>query len=107
MGCYDKVSFTQKNLYNHVDVARRHKIINGDAHRALGYLCALNDLDPSFFFKYDVDVEEGRLSKLFWSDGSSQSDYGRFGDVLICDTTYRTNAYRKLFVMLVGVYDHW
>ena len=69
------------------------------------YLFTLQDVEPSFFYKYDVD-EEGHLSKLFWSDGRSQSDYGRFGDVLVFDIMYRTNACRKPFVMLVGVNNH-
>ena len=66
----------------------------------------MKDKDPTFFYKYNVD-DDGCLSKLFWSDGKSQLDYARFGDVLVFDTTYRTNAYRKPFVILVGVNNHW
>ena len=33
-------------------------------------------------------------------------DYACFGDVLTFDTTYRTNAYKKPLVMLVGVNHH-
>ena len=33
-------------------------------------------------------------------------DYGCFGDVLAFDTTYRTNAYKKPLVVLVGVNHH-
>ena len=33
-------------------------------------------------------------------------DYACFGDVLAFDTTYRTNAYKKPLVVLVGVNHH-
>ncbi|KAG5531304.1 hypothetical protein RHGRI_026050 [Rhododendron griersonianum] len=62
--------------------------------------------DPLFFFKYTVD-EDNRLGKLFWADSKSRMDYAAFGDVLIFDTTYRTNAYKKPFVILAGVSNHF
>lgn len=105
-GGYEHVGFIRKDLYNYVDAARRKEICNGDAEGALAYLCRMKDSDPMFFYKYDVD-EEGSLSRLFWTDGKSILDYGKFGDVLVFDTTYRTNAYRKPFVILAGVNNHW
>ncbi|XP_028070411.1 protein FAR1-RELATED SEQUENCE 5-like [Camellia sinensis] len=36
-----------------------------------------------------------------------KADYAKFGDVLIFDLTYRTNAYKKPFVMLAGVTNHF
>ena len=56
----------------------------------------------SIFFKYLVDVE-GHLKGLFWSDSQSQIDYAVFGDVVIFDSTYRTNKYNMPFVPFVGV----
>ncbi|KAF7116719.1 hypothetical protein RHSIM_RhsimUnG0017300 [Rhododendron simsii] len=61
---------------------------------------------PIFSFKYTVD-EDNRLGKLFWADLKSRMDYAAFGDVLIFDTTYRTNAYKKPFVILAGVSNHF
>ncbi|XP_028065122.1 protein FAR1-RELATED SEQUENCE 5-like [Camellia sinensis] len=40
-------------------------------------------------------------------DSKSWADYAKFGDVLIFDSTYRTNAYKKPFVMLAGVISHF
>ncbi|XP_028060820.1 protein FAR1-RELATED SEQUENCE 5-like [Camellia sinensis] len=34
-------------------------------------------------------------------------DYAAFGDVLVFDTTYRTNQYKKPFVILAGVSNHF
>ncbi|KAI8530690.1 hypothetical protein RHMOL_Rhmol11G0079100 [Rhododendron molle] len=47
------------------------------------------------------------METLFWADGRSQMDYAAFGDVLVFDTTYRTNAYKKPFVILVGVSNNF
>ena len=58
-----------------------------------------------FFNKFNVD-EESRLTNLFWADSTARMDYACFGDVLTFDTTYRTNAYKKPLVMLVGVNHH-
>ncbi|KAL7204858.1 hypothetical protein ACSBR2_017883 [Camellia fascicularis] len=81
---------------------RRARVVDGDAEGALAYLCGKEEQDPMFYYKYDVD-EENRLNNLFWTDGGSRTDYLCFGDVLMFDTTYWTNAYNKPFVILQGV----
>ncbi|XP_028065806.1 protein FAR1-RELATED SEQUENCE 5-like [Camellia sinensis] len=49
-----------------------------------------------------AQVEDGDAQ-----DSKSQADYAKFGDVLIFDSTYRTNAYKKPFVMSAGVTSHF
>ncbi|XP_058187790.1 protein FAR1-RELATED SEQUENCE 5-like isoform X1 [Rhododendron vialii] len=105
-GGYGDVGFTLKDLQNKIEVERRVELKDGDAEGALGYLSARANADPLFFFKYTVD-EDNRLGKLFWADSKSRMDYAAFGDVLIFDTTYRTNAYKKPFVILAGVSNHF
>ena len=58
-----------------------------------------------FIYKFNVD-EESRLKNLFLAYSTLRMDYACFGDVLAFDTTYRTNAYKKPLVMLVGVNHH-
>ncbi|CAL5360469.1 unnamed protein product [Camellia sinensis] len=55
---------------------------------------------------YDKD-QENWLGKLFWADSRSRLDYAAFGDVLVFDTTYKTNAYNKPFVIFVRVNNHF
>ncbi|KAI8539192.1 hypothetical protein RHMOL_Rhmol09G0162100 [Rhododendron molle] len=105
-GGFQNVGFTLSDLRNKLHRERTQEIRNGDAEGALGYLSAQVSNDPLFFFKYSVD-EEDRLETLFWADGRSQMDYAAFGDVLVFDTTYRTNAYKKPFVILVGVSNNF
>eukprot|EP00261_Vitis_vinifera_P026023 XP_010659131.1 PREDICTED: protein FAR1-RELATED SEQUENCE 5-like [Vitis vinifera] len=104
-GGHEHVGFTQKDIYNHVDAMRRSEIKDGDAEAALAYLCGKAEMDSSFFYKFNID-EESRLANLFWADSTARMDYACFGDVLAFGTTYRTNAYKKLLVVLVGVNHH-
>ncbi|XP_010646010.1 protein FAR-RED IMPAIRED RESPONSE 1-like [Vitis vinifera] len=104
-GGHEHVGFTQKDIYNHVDAMRRSEIKDGDAEAALAYLCGKAEMDSSFFYKFNID-EESRLVNLFWADSTARMDYACFGDVLAFDTTYRTNAYKKPLVVLVGVNHH-
>ncbi|XP_034707015.1 protein FAR1-RELATED SEQUENCE 5-like [Vitis riparia] len=104
-GGYKNVGFTKKDLYNHVDADRRVHLRDGDAEGALAYLCGKSEMDPSFYYKYNVD-EDNRLANLFWADSTSKLDYSYFGDVLAFDTTYQTNAYKKPLVILVGINHH-
>ncbi|KAL6343311.1 hypothetical protein AAG906_022386 [Vitis piasezkii] len=97
--------FHTKDIYNHVDAMRRSEIKDGDAEAALAYLCGKAEMDSSFFYKFNID-EESRLANLFWADSTARMDYACFGDVLAFDTTYRTNAYKKPLVVLVGVNHH-
>ncbi|KAL6345695.1 hypothetical protein AAG906_017432 [Vitis piasezkii] len=82
---HEHVGFTPKDIYNHVDAMCRSEIKDGDAETTLAYF---------------------RLANLFWADSTARMDYACFGDVLAFDTTYRTNAYKKPLVVLVGVNHH-
>ncbi|RVW68736.1 Protein FAR1-related sequence 5 [Vitis vinifera] len=68
-GGYNNVGFTKKDLYNHVDADRRVHLRDGDAKGALAYLCGKSEMDPSFYYKYNVD-EDNRLANLFWADST-------------------------------------
>ncbi|XP_028124104.1 protein FAR1-RELATED SEQUENCE 5-like [Camellia sinensis] len=53
------------------------------------------DLHNHIQAERSAKVEDGDAQ-----DSKSRGDYAKFGDVLIFDSTYRTNAYKKPFVML-------
>ena len=40
-------------------------------------------------------------------DGRSRIDYDCFGDVVVFDTTYRTNKYNLVYTPFVGINHHW
>ncbi|XP_028088555.1 protein FAR-RED IMPAIRED RESPONSE 1-like [Camellia sinensis] len=105
-GSYENVGFIRTDLHNHIQAKRRTEVEDGDAQGALVYLCAKLDVDARFFYKYDV-CNDNTLQNLFWADSKSRANYAKFGDMLIFDSTYRTNAYKKPFVMLAGVTSHF
>ncbi|XP_058220456.1 protein FAR1-RELATED SEQUENCE 5-like [Rhododendron vialii] len=80
-GGFPNMGFTVKDLHNKLHSDCKEEIKNGDAEGALGYLSAQN--------------------------GKSQMDYATFGDVLVFDPTYRTNAYKKPFFILAGVNNNF
>lgn len=83
----------------------RKQTKEGDDKGAITYLMAKQDAEPLCFYNYNLD-EDNNLSHLFWADSKSRIDYELFGDILVFDTTYKTNAYRKPLVVLVGINNH-
>jgi hypothetical protein len=50
--------------------------------------------------------KEGKILSIFWSHASQQAEYIDFGDVIIFDTTHKTNMYDKPLGMFVGSNHH-
>ncbi|KAH9744126.1 protein FAR1-RELATED SEQUENCE 5 [Citrus sinensis] len=104
-GGYNKVGYLRKDMQNQLDTHRRKLLHESDAESCLSYLEGKKCDDPAFYFAYTVN-EDNRLGDLFWCDGGCRADYAVFGDVVAFDATYRTNAYRKPFVVLLGINQH-
>ena len=59
-------------------------------------------------YYWDVQLDkEGRMTNFFWRDGRLKINYEYFGDVVIFDTTYRTNRYNLVCASFVRVNHHW
>ncbi|WVZ84607.1 hypothetical protein U9M48_031629 [Paspalum notatum var. saurae] len=104
-GGYDNVGFTSRDIYNFCYQYKQEMIDGGDAEAVISHFKAIQQRDPEFFFKYLVDGE-GHLKGLFWADSQSRIDYKAFGDVVVFDSTYRTNRYNMPFVPFVGLNHH-
>ena len=61
---------------------------------------------PPFFYRVRLN-EQGQLSALFTCDGMMREDYKIYGDVVIFDTTYRTNRYNLICGPIIGINIHW
>ncbi|KAL6188272.1 hypothetical protein ACLB2K_039665 [Fragaria x ananassa] len=104
-GGRDVVGFTVKDLYNKVDKLRKKSYTDEDAQAAMTWM-NMRGIDSELFCcRYSLD-EEGRLANLFWRDHQSLLDYKAYSDVLIMDTTYKTNLYRKPLVVFFGCNNH-
>ncbi|KAL6194484.1 hypothetical protein ACLB2K_035568 [Fragaria x ananassa] len=62
--------------------------------------------EEGHFFGRFTPNWEGRLANLFWRDNESLLDYNAFGDVVIIDSTYKTNIYSCLVILFVGSNNH-
>ena len=54
---------------------------------------------------FTVD-DERRLEHSFWSLAQCFDWYDKFGDVVVCNTTYKVNAYDMSCEFFVGVDNH-
>lgn len=89
-----------------MDVERRKEIIDGDAKSAILYLSAKQDIFSLLYFKYDVD-ENNKLRHLFCADLEGHVDCELYRDVLMFDTTYMTNVYKKPLVIFCGINNNF
>lgn len=62
-----------------------------DAQFSVDNLRRKQEVDPSFYFAYEMD-NENSLKHVFWLDTVGRNNYSLFGDVLVFDTTYETNC---------------
>ncbi|PUZ51039.1 hypothetical protein GQ55_6G134700 [Panicum hallii var. hallii] len=99
-GGFEYVGCTKKDLQNYYSDFR-NKIKDADAQMFIENLRTLKDLDPNFFFEYEV--KDGRLFRVFWADTISSKNYIHFGDILSFDATYSTNQYDMKFAPFTGV----
>ncbi|XP_050378275.1 protein FAR-RED IMPAIRED RESPONSE 1-like [Argentina anserina] len=102
---HEFVGFTERDLYNRVQREHSKLIMDGDAQASITWMKLKAIRDPNFFCIFSVD-DTGRLANMFWRDGQSYDDYCTFGDVLIFDSTYKTNIYDKSLAVFVGTNNH-
>ncbi|KAK1614311.1 hypothetical protein QYE76_019828 [Lolium multiflorum] len=104
-GKYSTVGFVRKDLYNMSCREKMKMIAKGDANTTIGIMEKRKRDDPEFFFDYKLG-KGGELLHLFWCDSQSRQDYADFGDVLVFDSTYKTNRYAMPFIPFVGINNH-
>ncbi|XP_024046477.1 protein FAR1-RELATED SEQUENCE 7-like [Citrus clementina] len=105
VGGSHNLRFKRKDLQNRLDADRRAKIGDTDSVATIAYFTAKSDNDPGLYHEYTLD-DENRLRNLFWTDYMARYDYEFFGDILAFNATYKTNAYQKPLVTLVGTNHH-
>lgn len=100
------VGHTMIDHNNFANKLKIRAIEGGDAQTLIDTLSKLCAEDHDFFFRVKLDAE-GRLCNVFWRDSMMKENYGIYGDVVVFDTTYRTNKYNLIFAPFVGVNNHW
>ncbi|KAF8016194.1 hypothetical protein BT93_H1645 [Corymbia citriodora subsp. variegata] len=101
------LGFNLRDCQNYLQTKKSEIIIGGDCQNLLNHFHSMEQQNP-MFSSYAIQVDkDGRLTNIFWRDSLSKFDYDCFGDVLIFDTTYRTNIYEMICAPFVGVNHHW
>ncbi|KAK9740769.1 hypothetical protein RND81_03G058700 [Saponaria officinalis] len=102
----ENIRHTQKNHFNFVNRLKMKAIEGGDAQTVIEMLQKRQAEDPCFFFRFMLD-DNCRVTHLFWRDSMMKEDYLLYHDVIIFDTTYRTNKYNLICGAFVGINNHW
>ena len=106
---HQNLRFTSKDMQdmqNMLDASTHAEIGDSDSDTTITYFAAKSEHDPGLCFEYTLD-NGNKLRNLFWTDCVVRYDYPCFGDVLAFDATYKTNAYCKPLVTLVGTNHHF
>jgi len=101
----DKI-INKKDLSNAIQQFKKQTKPNkNDACQMLTNLYLKKDDDPRWIIKPRFDSEERRLNSLFWISPNQINAYKRYHDVVIIDTTSKTNQF-DMMLMLVIVVDN-
>lgn len=100
------LGFNLRDCQNFLQTQRSNDISGGDCQNVLNHFHHMQMENPMFFYAVQVD-QDGKMTNIFWRDSLSKYDYDCFGDVLVFDTTYRTNIYNLICAPFVGVNHHW
>ena len=99
------LGFANKDAYNALASDKRKNINGTDGNTLMGKLNQRKVDDQNFYFAFEF-YEGVSLTSIFWRDGIIKYDYDLFGDVVILETTYRTNKYNMICAPFVGMNHH-
>ncbi|XP_031108391.1 protein FAR1-RELATED SEQUENCE 5-like [Ipomoea triloba] len=99
------VGFTSRDAYNSLCTDVLNNLNGTDSNTLIEIFRQRQSSEKDFFFDFEVD-DESRLCSFFWRDGKMMRDYELFGDLLVHDTTYRTNKYDMICGPFVGMNHH-
>ncbi|XP_021722007.1 protein FAR1-RELATED SEQUENCE 5-like [Chenopodium quinoa] len=108
-GGEELVGHTITDHYNYISRKKIKEIQGGDAQTVIDRLYKRQSEDDDFFFRFKLgDGEnENKLTAIFWRDSEMKEDFQIYGDVVVFDTTYRTNKYNLICAPIVGLNNHW
>ncbi|XP_021714881.1 protein FAR1-RELATED SEQUENCE 5-like [Chenopodium quinoa] len=105
VGGSPNLGFTAPDAYNSLSAEKRALLDGCDSHQLIKYFAKRQLDEAEFYYDFEQD-EDGCLVNFFWRDGRIKRDYEYFGDLLVFDTTYRTNKYGMICAPFVGMNHH-
>ncbi|XP_020520983.1 protein FAR1-RELATED SEQUENCE 5-like [Amborella trichopoda] len=70
------------------------------------WLYKMKESNQSFFYRLKLD-EDGHILNILWADVTWKVSYQCFSDVVIFETTYKTNTFSMSFAPILGVNHHF
>jgi hypothetical protein len=98
--------FFKRDAYNELNSRRNFVIKKMDAQSLVNHFKQKANGEKIFYWDLDLD-DKGRIDNFFWRDGRCQVNFDYFGDIVVVDTTYRTNKYNLIYASFIGVDHHW
>ncbi|XP_017250811.2 protein FAR1-RELATED SEQUENCE 5-like [Daucus carota subsp. sativus] len=90
-GGLENIGFGSQDVRNVLRDIQHYVFDSTDASEGLALLRELKgNSQGEFFYKVDVD-EENHVRAMLWVDPRSLNAYQNFGDIVVFDSTYRTN----------------
>ncbi|CAH9092725.1 unnamed protein product, partial [Cuscuta epithymum] len=99
------VGFLLRDAYNELTKQVKKSFDGSDANTLINIFKNRQSNEEDFFFSFEIDVD-GSLVSFFWRDKKMKEDYLSFGELVIHDTTYRTNKYDMICGPFVGINHH-
>ncbi|EXX64583.1 hypothetical protein RirG_141350 [Rhizophagus irregularis DAOM 197198w] len=94
----------KKDLSNAIQQFKKQaKPIKNDACQMLTELYLKKDDDPRWIIKPRFDHGERRLNSLFWMSPDQVNAYERYHDIVIIDTTSKTNQFDMILILIIVV----
>ncbi|CAB4418039.1 unnamed protein product [Rhizophagus irregularis] len=94
----------KKDLSNAIQQFKKQaKPIKNDACQMLTELYLKKDDDPRWIIKPRFDHGERRLNSLFWMSPDQVNAYERYHDIVIVDTTSKTNQFDMILMLIIVV----
>jgi len=79
-----------------------YKISRNDAKDLLNILLGVKARIPNYYLSYSKTNDE-ILNSLFWASDKMKYNYSKYGDVVLFDTTFKTNRFRMPLGIFVGM----
>ena len=98
---YQEIHLIDKKLDNIIQSTK--KISKDDAADLYKKLNEYKNKNPLWFVEASVDVYTRRLNKLFWINPTQKINWRKYNDVVIIDSTYKTNAYNLILCIVLGI----
>ncbi|XP_021749705.1 protein FAR1-RELATED SEQUENCE 5-like [Chenopodium quinoa] len=105
VGDEKNLGFLCSDAYDALASEKRKKFDGCDTKQLFSYFKERKSNEYDFYYDFDVD-DKGHLQSFFFRDNRMKVDYDAFGDLLVHDTTYRTNKYAMICGPFVGMNHH-